>query len=197
MRDLTIGWRTFVLIPLKQECFHLLRKVAMPDHIRAHSCLVCRVALVLTDGLIAAGVGIDRRLVRAAALLHDITKPRSFKTGENHAQTGGAYLAELGFPEVGEVVRQHVILDRYFAKNEPEAAEVVNYADKRVLHDRVVPLDDRMTYILNRYAQTRELRKQFTILWDQTRVLEKRLFSYLSFHPDIIPPTLIEAALPT
>jgi putative nucleotidyltransferase with HDIG domain len=168
----------------------------MPDHIQAHSCLVCRVALVLTDGLIAAGIGIDRRLVRAAALLHDITKPRSFKTGENHAQTGGAYLAELGFPEVGEIVRQHVTLDRYFAEAEPDAAEVVNYADKRVLHDQVVPLHDRMTYILNRYAKTREHRKQFDVLWNHTRVLEKRIFSYLNFHPDIIPPTLIDAALP-
>lgn len=186
-----------MLIPPTHACFHLLRKVDMPDHIQAHSCLVCRVALVLTDGLITAGIDIDRRLVRAAALLHDITKPRSFKTGENHAQTGGEYLAQLGFPEVGEIIRQHVTLDRYFAKEEPDAAEVINYADKRVLHDQVVPLDDRMAYILDRYAKTREHRKQFSILWDQTRVLEKRLFSYLRFHPDIIPPALLEAALPT
>ena len=186
-----------VLIPPRNECFHLLREVDMPDHIQAHSCLVCRVALVLTDGLITAGIQIDRKLVRAAALLHDITKPRSFQTGENHAQTGGVYLTEMGFPEVGDIVRQHVMLDHYFAKEEPDAAEVVNYADKRVLHDRVVPLDDRMTYILHRYAKTQEHRRQLKILWDQTRVLEKRLFSYLTFHPDIIPPALLDAALPT
>jgi putative nucleotidyltransferase with HDIG domain len=186
-----------VLIPLENECWNLLHKVDMPDHIKAHSCLVCRVALVLADGLIAAGVGIDRKLVCAAALLHDITKPRSFKTGENHAQTGGLYLAGLGFPEVGEIVRQHVMLDRYFAGEHPDAAEIVNYADKRVLHDRVVPLDDRMAYILKRYAKTGERRRLFNILWDQTRVLEKRIFAYLTFHPDIIPPDLLDAALLT
>lgn len=185
-----------MLIPPQNECLELLNTVKMPNHIQAHSRLVCCVALVLTDGLLAAGININRKLIRASALLHDITKPRSFDTGENHATTGGEYLSGLGFPEVGEIVRQHVKLDSYFATAEPNEAEVVNYADKRVLHDRVVPLDDRMAYIRDRYARTKEHRRLLNILWDQTRVLEKRLFSYLTFHPDIIPPNLLEAALP-
>lgn len=184
-----------MLIPPQKECLHLLNSVNMPDHIKTHSQLVCQVALVLADGLIAAGIDINRRLVRASALLHDITKPRSFDTGENHAQTGGAYLSELGFSEVGDIVRQHVMLDHYFASETPSEAEIVNYADKRVLHDRIVPLDDRMTYILHRYAKTKERQALFKILWDQTRILEKRIFAYLSFHPDIIPPKLLAEAL--
>jgi putative nucleotidyltransferase with HDIG domain len=158
----------------------------MPVHIRNHSTLVCEVALVLTDGLIAAGIDVNRKLVRASALLHDITKPRSFKTGENHAQTGGRYLAELGYPEVGDIVRQHVMLDHYFAAPAPDEAEVVNYADKRVLHDKVVPLDERMAYILNRYAKTRARQDLLKQLWEQTRLLERRLFSHLKFTPDIL-----------
>ncbi len=185
-----------VRIPPKKECFQLLHSVDMPDHIQAHSRMVCQVALVLTDGLIGAGIDINRNLVRASALLHDITKPRSFKTGENHAQSGGVYLSELGFPEVGNIVRQHVMLDHYFAADAPDEAEVVNYADKRVLHDRIVPLDDRMAYILDRYAKTKKHQELLHTLWDHTRTLEKRLFSYLNFHPDIIPPGLLAAALP-
>lgn len=171
-------------IPPKRECLHLLCDADMPQHIQVHSQLVCQVALTITDGLIAAGVKINRRLVRASALLHDITKPRSFKTGENHAQTGGEYLTDMGFHEVGDIVRQHVMLDHYFAAAEPSEAEVVNYADKRVLHDRVVLLDDRMTYIKKRYAKTGERRKLLAQLWKQTRELETRLFSYLTFQPD-------------
>lgn len=182
-------------IPHENECLQLLDKMRMPDHIKDHSCLVCRVALVLTDGLIAAGIRINRNLVSAAALLHDITKPRSFDTGENHAQTGGEYLASLGYREVGDIVRQHVMLDSYFQTDQPNEAEVVNYADKRVLHDQVVPLDERMSYILERYAKTPERCKLLKVLWDQTRLLEQRLFSYLNFGPDIIPPRLLEAAL--
>jgi putative nucleotidyltransferase with HDIG domain len=168
----------------------------MPTHIQDHSCMVCRVALVLTDGLIDAGMGINRPLVEAAALLHDITKPRSFKTGENHAQTGGAYLVSLGFPEVGQIVRQHVVLDHYCSGNTPSEAEVVNYADKRVLHDRVVSLDNRMTYIYERYARTPERQELLQELWRNTRNLERRLFSYLTFTPDRIPQELLTRALP-
>ncbi len=171
-------------IPPEHKCLHLLGDAEMPQHIRNHSQMVCRVALVIADGLLSAGVPMNRRLVQASALLHDITKPRSFKTGENHAQTGGQYLADMGFGEVGEIVRQHVTLDSYFAADKPSEAEVVNYADKRVLHDRVVHLDDRMTYILDRYAKTRKHRRLLSRLWAQTRELEKRLFRYLNFPPE-------------
>jgi putative nucleotidyltransferase with HDIG domain len=161
-----------------------MENMKMPVHIQAHSLLVCRVALVLADGLISAGLKLDRELIRAAAILHDITKPRSFKTGEHHAQTGGDYLAGLGFYEVGEIVRQHVILDVYPENRSPCEAEVVNYADKRVLHDHIVSLDDRMAYIRDRYAKTGDHREHLKVLWQRTRRLEKRLFSYLAFAPE-------------
>ena len=155
----------------------------MPAHIQAHSRLVYRVAQFLTDELAAAGVVLNRSLIIAAALLHDITKPRSFTTKENHAQTGGEYLTALGCPEVGDIIRQHVVLDSYFAHTLPIEAEVVNYADKRVLHDRVVLLDDRMTYILERYALTLDRCTQLKLVWEQTIRLEQRLFSFLTFSP--------------
>ncbi len=164
----------------------MLCHLEMPPHILAHSQLVCQVALVLTDGLIAAGIAVNRELVCASALLHDITKPRSFGTGENHAQTGGAHLTELGFPEVGNIVRQHVVLDDYPENSHPTEAEVVNYADKRVLHDKVVSLDQRMGYILQRYAKTQAHQELFKTLWRQTQQLEKRLFSYLAFTPEML-----------
>ncbi len=173
-------------VPPQNECLQMLCTLDMPEHIQDHSRMVCRVAILLADGLIAAGLHINRELVMASALLHDITKPRSFETGENHARTGGEYLSSLGFPEVGEVVRQHVILDHYSESMAPGEAEIVNYADKRVLHDKIVPLDDRMTYILRRYAKTGEHRAMLRQLWDQTRLLEERLFAQLDFTPDFI-----------
>ena len=172
-----------MLIPSLQECLVMLDQVHMPDHIRAHSRLVYRVALTLTDNLVDGGVDLNRPLIIAAALLHDITKPRSFETRENHAQTGGEYMTAMGFPEVGDIIRQHVVLDAYFAQTRPVEAEVVNYADKRVLHDTIATLDVRMNYILDRYAETVEQRIRIKVLWDQTRLLEERLFGYLSFSP--------------
>lgn len=171
-------------IPPLIQCERLLESMEMPPHIQAHSRLVCAVALLLADGLLSAGLLMNRDLVQASALLHDITKPRSFKTGENHAQTGGQYLSELGYHEVGEIIRQHVILDDYFAAETPSEAEVVNYADKRVLHDRIVPLRDRMDYILHRYAKTEDQKRLYTEMLDQTLLLEQRLFNYLIFDPE-------------
>lgn len=156
----------------------------MPAHIQAHSRMVCAVALLLADGLLSAGLVVNRELVQASALLHDITKTRSFRTGENHAQTGGAYLSGLGYYEVGEIIRQHVILDTYFEAETPSEAEVVNYADKRVLHDRIVPLDDRMNYILHRYARTAAQKQRCMEMLDATLRLEQRIFDYLIFCPE-------------
>ncbi len=170
-------------IPERKECLRMLTEVQMPTHIQNHSIMVCRVALFLCDGLAAAGININRELVMASALLHDITKPRSFTTGENHALTGGQYLARRGFPEVGDIVRQHVILDCYFAGELPNEAELVNYSDKRVLHQDVVSLKVRMDYIVKRYAKTEQLRRRAEQVWLDSMALEDRIFGYLSISP--------------
>jgi uncharacterized protein len=173
-----------VRIPARHKCQELLDSMQMPTHIQAHSRIVCDVALLLSDRLQRAGVPLNRELILASALLHDITKSRSFETGENHAQTGGQYLSELGFGEVGEIVRQHVVLDSYPGDKAPNEAEVVNYADKRVLHDQIVPLNERMAYILHRYARTPERRQLLIHFWEKAELLEKRIFGYLSFGPE-------------
>ena len=155
----------------------------MLDNIVAHCRQVCRISLLLAGHWSFSDQ--RRELIRAAALLHDITKTRSFKTGENHAESGARLLAELGFPEVAGIVGQHVRLNRYpSGDSAPTEAEIVNYADKRVLHDRIVPLDERMGYILERYGFDEEHRQNILCLWDRTRRLERRLFAGLPMTPD-------------
>ena len=170
--------------PAKRNCFHLMFQMQMMDHIAAHSLMVCRVALLLSDHLLQQGVPIDRDLVATAAILHDITKPRSFSTGENHAQTGEILLRDMGFPAVGRIVGQHVVLDEYPVSQTPSEAEIVNYADKRVLNDQVVSLAVRMNYILDRYGKTTEREQKLRWLWDKTIDLEHKLFSFVAFPPD-------------
>ena len=102
-----------IRIPTEDECWRLIARMGMLENIVAHSRQVCRVSLLIAESL--SSDGLDRDLIGAAALLHDITKTRSFTTQEDHAETGERLLSELGFPEVGKVVGQHVRLDRYFA----------------------------------------------------------------------------------
>lgn len=175
-----------IRIPSAARCRQLIAEMGMMNHIVAHSLQVCRVALLLTDRL--ALPGLDRELVRAAALLHDITKTRSFTTHEDHAATGSRLLAELGFPEVGRIIGQHVYLEPDAVGDGPTEAEIVNYADKRVLHDEIAPLDRRMGYILERYGAGPERRRHILDLWCETVRLEARIFSRLSFGPEELGP---------
>ena len=171
-------------IPSKKECYRLMCEMQMLDHIVFHSMQVCRVATLLTENLLEQGIHLNFELIQAAALLHDITKTRSFKTAENHALTGGHFLSDRGYPEVGKLVRQHVRLDEYSKAVTPGEAGIINYADKRVLHDKVVRLSERLDYILERYGKEPEHEQRIRWLWQKTRYLEDKIFSFLPFAPD-------------
>ena len=171
------------LVPTKAQCYQMMCEMKMMDHIVVHSMQVCRVAIYLTDYLVGQHTHLNANLIRSAALLHDITKTRSFNTGEDHALTGSQFLTDRGYPEVGDLVRQHVVLDEYAATKIPAEAEIINYADKRVLHDEIVDLDRRLDYILERYAKKAEHRKRIYLLWEKTKYLENRIFSDLPFSP--------------
>ncbi len=159
-------------------------EMKMMEHIVVHSMQVCRVATCLTDYLVAQHTHLNAKMIRSAALLHDITKTRSFSTGEDHAFTGSQFLTDRGYTEVGDLVRQHVVLDEYSATKVPADADIINYADKRVLHDEIVDLDRRLDYILERYAKKAAHRKRIYLLWEKTKHLENRIFSDLPFSPE-------------
>jgi putative nucleotidyltransferase with HDIG domain len=163
-----------------------MHEMRMLDNIVTHSFKVCQVATFLVDRMVVPGGSLSREMVQASALLHDITKTRSFETKENHARTGEQLLADMGYPEVGRIVGQHVRLDAYFGSENPTEAEIVNYADKRVLHDTIVSLKDRMIYILKKYVKTPEHREGFCALWRETRKLEDRLFGCLTVAPETL-----------
>ncbi|HCX90460.1 MAG TPA: hypothetical protein DHT43_08120 [Deltaproteobacteria bacterium] len=63
-----------IMIPSEEACRRLISEMGMMEHIMAHSRQVCRISLLLADHLDHAGL--NRELIRAAALLHDITKTR-------------------------------------------------------------------------------------------------------------------------
>ena len=170
-------------IPSRENCYRLIREMHMMENIVRHSLQVCRVAELLVQQLGENGRTLNRDLVQAAALLHDITKTRSLTTGEKHSESGCDLLVDRGYTEVGDIVRQHVKLDTYFESDTPSEAEIVNYADKRVLHDRIVSLDERMAYILERYGVTPEYRARLRWLWEISNLQEKRIFAEMPFSP--------------
>ncbi len=180
-------------IPSIKECFELIYKMEMMDHIIDHSIMVANVAFFLCQKLKIKFPELDIDLATSAALLHDITKTRSFDTKELHAQTGGELLTGLGYPETGDIIRQHVILDFYDNKWDLHKTdsfvseqEIVNYSDKRVLHDNVVLLKKRLEYIKSKYGNQEGFKDRIKIVWNNTIKLEKKLFSHLDISPDLL-----------
>ncbi len=77
-------------------------RMQMLENIVAHSIQVCRVGMCLVNHLKLQGNQLNGQLVQTAALLHDITKTRSFETEENQALTGGQVLTDFGYLKVGD-----------------------------------------------------------------------------------------------
>ena len=156
----------------------------MMDHIIDHSVMVSNVSFFLCTQLKKFSPNLNTELAMSAALLHDITKTRSFDTKELHSETGGEMLTSLGYPEVGDIIRQHVNLDVYENDSPVSEQEIVNYSDKRTLHDKVVSLTRRLEYIKIRYGKHEKFKAKIKIMWENTLHLENKIFSYLDISPD-------------
>jgi uncharacterized protein len=182
-------------LPSIDECLEFHNRFEMLDNIRAHSFVVARVAESLVEGLHRTGKSKgtlpEMEEVIVGALLHDIAKTLCITTDCRHAEIGRQICVELGYPELSEIVAEHVVLKTFkadlYAQGIFGAKEMVFYADKRVRHDEVVSLDDRLEYILDRYGDNnpdkeRLIRQNFI----QTQDFERYLFSYLDFQPDEI-----------
>ncbi|MGW8193997.1 MAG: HD domain-containing protein [Desulforhopalus sp.] len=179
-------------IPTINQCLEYIEQFEMLDNIRDHSFVVARVAETLVDGLQRTGKSTGplpaRDEVIAGALLHDIAKTICLKTDCLHAEAGRDICIQLGYPEVGEIVAEHVVLknfaDNLYRQGIFGAKEVVFYADKRVRHDQVVSLDGRLEYILERYGRGDPDREdRIRLNFHKTLELEKFLFAFLDFSP--------------
>lgn len=187
-------------IPTIRQCYEFIDRYGMLDNIRDHSIMVARVAGTLADGLRRSGRATaplpDPAEVTAGALLHDIAKTLCLQTSCNHAEAGRRICVELGYPEIGDIVAEHVILASFAADRYVQglfgAKELVFYADKRVLHDRVVPLAARLDYILDRYGDGDPRREHYIRLnFQRTLELEEFLFRFLDFPADTVIPGML------
>ena len=169
-------------VPNRQTCLDLIDASDMLPHIKEHSLTVCRVAVIIAQALNEHGAHYDLAEIEAAALLHDITKTRSLTTGENHSLTGAATVSAWGYHSVADIIRQHVTPDS--AEHNVTAAEIVSYADKRVLHDRVVPLHERFAYLQTRYGRSQQDIRRIESARLCTEHIEQRIAAML---PDGIP----------
>jgi len=157
---------------------------AMLDNIRRHSIVVARIAGYLAESLIDRGGAFSLPLTVAGALLHDIGKTQCLETDLDHAEVGREICLAHRFDELAPIVGEHVILRNGMPASALTEKEIVYYADKRVNHERIVSLDERLVYILERYGNNDERRhraieRNFAVC----RAVEDKIFSMLSVEP--------------
>lgn len=132
--------------PSEAECEAILADLQPNAAVLAHMRQVAAVAVRLAADLVAAGVDLDRDLVLAGSLLHDIAKGHP-----DHAMAGASMIDQLGYPDVAGVVACHSDLD--FSSGRLDERAVVFLADKLVQGSRVVPLEDRFQKTRARLAE--------------------------------------------
>ena len=137
-----------IKIPSRDECLDILTKNKTPSNVIEHCKAVCRLSEEVADNLIADGIKVNKKLVIAAALLHDVERVK-----DNHVKVGAKLIKSLGFPEVAKVMVRHSMYQIEDSKNIPKTVEekIVFYADKRALGGKIVSLKERFDDTKKRY----------------------------------------------
>ena len=162
-----------------------MEKYQMLDNIKAHSLVVANVAHLLARSLLNTGISISLEKVIAGALLHDIGKTPSLKSGNDHSEIGRQICLDNNLEEIADIVGEHVRLKNYDLNGGYSEKEIVFYSDKRVNHDGIVSLEDRLVYILERYGRDNlERCRAIKTNFERCKEVEKKLFGKLNFSAD-------------
>jgi len=146
-------------IPSREQCLQILKNNKTPSNVIEHCKVVAKVAEGIAEKLIKKGRKVNKELVIAGALLHDIERHK-----DNHVARGAELVKKLGYPEVAKVVSKHTLYEVEIEENQPKTFEekIVFYADKRVKNDKVVSLKGRYDDIKKRYDVDLSYEMEFT-----------------------------------
>lgn len=167
-------------IPSESECFSLIRKHEMLPNIIEHSMQVKKVSVLIYENL-EDNDSLNLELIVASALLHDIAKTSSIKNRElRHDLKGGEILRKLGYDEIAEIVENHVIFTGFDPDGPVNEKEIIYYADKRVMHDRIVSIDSRIEDLVERYGKTEQIKEMIISNRKFVKSLESKILSHMT-----------------
>jgi uncharacterized protein len=208
-------------LPSHDKCLAIIRDCHVPLHILRHSKTVARFGVFLAKELIRRGVAVDVELVERACLLHDIfrvcefpledfstfeqpvteddkAKWRALKerhAGTRHEDAACAFLRDA-YPVLAETIRKHRYTAIVHEDDKPRTWEekLVYYADKRVMHDNIVPLRVRLDEAHKRHAA-----RKATTLSDADILaidaailrLEAEIFARIGLDPDTVISAIV------
>ncbi len=186
------------LIP-GQQIDQWRKDVLLPAHIVRHCDTVADVCNTLAEDLIRRGILVRKRALHDAARIHDLLRFIDFRRGghpENthtdeqrslwaslaqrfpgmhHEAACAHFLREHGFPVIATIVEVHG-LELPSPDRSTIEQKLLFYADKRVLIDKVVTLEERFADFAKRYGggKTSEEGKMW---YEEAKRVERELFS--------------------
>ncbi len=128
-------------IPTIEQCYQIIKQCRTPEHIVRHCEVSADLAVEIAKKHFANGTPVDIDFVHRACLLHDILR----LNGRGHEEAAYEYLKD-DYPHLAIAIRKHAYKSLLDDELRPCTIEekIVYYADKRVMHDKVVPLMERL-----------------------------------------------------
>ena len=156
------------------------KEMMLPEHICRHCDAVAAYTETLAQDLLGRGIPIRKEAVTCAAMLHDLLRFIDFTPGGSHVDTEdspeelacwkqwtqkypsmsheqacAAFLREQRYTALGDIVEYHGISLPFPAYHTVEQ-KLLFYADKRILLDRKVCLEERKADFYARYAKDQD-----------------------------------------
>jgi len=211
-------------LPTRKECFDILEEYRVPSHIVKHSLAVVKLAVFLAQKLKEKGTAINVELVDRACLLHDVMRVCDLKESDyrkleqKYSQEYRPKWQQLrvrykGIPHedaaydilkekyqvLAAVIRKHRYISMLDEQERPKTWEdkLVYYADKRVMHERIVSLEKRLADGHERNVHSHGTKAQSKI--NTAKVdplifeLEKEIFELIGMDSDEVTDELIDS----
>jgi HD superfamily phosphodiesterase len=158
-------------LPTRKECLAILAEYHVPPHIVRHNQAVAKLAVFLAQRFNEKGEAIDVELLDRAGLLHDMMRVFDFQQPDynrfelnlpaeekakwrrlhakyktmNHEDAAYDVLKER-YLALALTIKRHRYMAMLDEKDRPKSWEekLLYYADMRVMHDKIVPLKQRL-----------------------------------------------------
>ena len=201
-------------LPTLKQCQAIIEEHHVPPHIAKHSLTAAKLAVFLAQRLKEKGASVDVNLVDRACLLHDIVRICDFKEldysrfeqpvtsqdkikwrqlrekyeGIPHEYAAYDILKDK-YPVLALTIRKHRYVAILDEKEKPDTWEekLVYYADMRVMHDKIVPLKERLTegHKRNAHLYSTESQRRSIIAKVDPLIfeLEKEIFGEIGLNP--------------
>lgn len=172
-----------------KHCLDILQKNEVPQNIVDHSLKVNQIAMYLGEKLVKAGEKVNLNLLNEASLLHDIDKHLSFFGKKKHGEEAPKILEEEEMQSIIPIVSKHHlhnILENGKKGLNSWEEKLVYYADKRVVHDKIVSIDERFAYLKKRYGQTNKtFLETIEKCYPKVKELEKEIFEKIGISSEL------------